>query len=289
MKNFVWSFLVVMILASAAVCQPSDANQPLVNQSVVEMVQAGLPEEIIISKIRTSPVDFELSTKDLVSLGKQKVPNSIVKAMLEAQSQMDNPQAAAAEPESADPNSPESPHDAGIYMLAKTGSGPKMTLLEPTVYTQGRSGGVFASAMTYGIAKVKWRAVLRGARAQVRSNDPAVVFYFYFEKTSAGLSSASWGTSTPNEFTILRLEEKKDSRETVVMEANAFGASSGSDQKKVIPFDFVRLRAGVYKVTPKAPLSPGEYGIIGSEHGGAFAAGAETARRMFDFGMDAPQ
>jgi hypothetical protein len=42
--------------------------------------------------------------------------------------------------------------------------------------------------MTYGIAKVKWKAVVRNPRANVRVSDPSAVFYFYFEETNAGLS-----------------------------------------------------------------------------------------------------
>jgi hypothetical protein len=275
-----------MILMSFAVCQQPSANDVLVNQSVVDMVKAGIPGDIIISKIQTSPAAFDLSTNGLVSLGKQKVPSDIVKAMLQAQGHVQSPQGASAAAESADPNSPDSPHEAGIYIYSKTDSGPTMTMLEPTVYTQGKSGGVFASAMTYGIAKVKWKAVVRGAKAQARSNDPSAVFYFYFEKTSAGLSNSSYGTSTPNEFTIMRFDVKGDSRETVVMQANAFGSSSGSDEKRVTSFDFVKLRPGVYKVTPKAPLVAGEYGIIGTASGGAFAPGATSANRVFDFGIN---
>ena len=284
MKNLFWTLCVVAVLTLGAVCKQAGAKEVLNNQSVVDMVHAGIPTDIIVSKIQTSPGAYDLSTNGLVSLGREKVPNDVVKAMLQAQSHVELPDAAA--PQSTDPNSPDSPHEAGIYIYSKTDSGSKMTLLEPTVYTQGKSGGVLASGMTYGIAKVKWKAVVRGDRAQVRTNDPSAVFYFYFEKTSAGLSNSSLGTSTPNEFTILRFDVKRDSRETVVMKANAFGASSGSDDKRVTAFDFVKLRPGVYKVTPKAPLVLGEYGIIGASNGNAFAPGSVSSNRVFDFGVN---
>jgi len=284
MKNFVWCICIVMILATVAFCQaPSD--QPLVNESIVDMVQAGLPEEIIITKIQTSPTNFDLSTTGLVFLSKEKVSNNIMKAMMGAPKNA--PATVGAQTvENSDPNSPDSPHEAGIYLYSKTSAGPQMTLLEPTVYSQGKSGGIMASALTYGIAKMKWKAVVRGAQAQVRVTDPASSFYFYFEKTNAGLSQSSYGTTTPNEFTILHFDVKGDSRETVVMSGNAFGMSSGSDDKKTISFDFVKLRPGVYKVTPKAPLVPGEYGIIGSSQGSAFFGGSASASHVFDFGVN---
>jgi hypothetical protein len=46
----------------------------------------------------------------------------------------------------------------------------------------------------------------------------------------------------------LKFDEKKDSEETVVMQANAFGASSGTNEKANTGFALTKLRPGVYKV-----------------------------------------
>jgi len=40
----------------------------LANQSIIEMVSARLPEEVIITKIQTSKTNFDLSTSALVEL-----------------------------------------------------------------------------------------------------------------------------------------------------------------------------------------------------------------------------
>jgi len=171
-------------------------------------------------------------------------------------------------------------------MYAANKDGMHMVMLEPTVYSQGKSGGVFKSAMTYGIAKMKWKAVVRGAHANVRSSDNKMAFYFYFEESNAGLSHASFGgTTTPNEFTLLKFDEKKDSRETVVMQGNAFGASSGTDEKANTGFALTKLRPGVYKVVPSTPLKPGEYCFLSSLGVGAFGAGSAGASRLFDFAV----
>jgi hypothetical protein len=167
-----------------------------------------------------------------------------------------------------------------------------MSMLEPSIYTQGKTGGFLASAMTYGIAKIKIKAVLRGAHANARVSDPQPVFYFYFEEQGAGLSHASTpfgGTSTPNEYTLLKFDVKGATRETIVGQANAFGASGGTDDKAVTSFTYTKLRPGVYKVMLSSPLQPGEYGFISG--GGAVAVtpygGAATANsRVFDFGRN---
>jgi len=162
----------------------------------------------------------------------------------------------------------------------------QLVMLEPTVYSQGKSGGVFKSAMTYGIAKMKWKAVVRGAHANVKSGDSGIAFYFYFEEANAGLSHPAFGgTTTPNEFTLLKFDVRKDERETVVSKANAFGASSGTDEKANIAFTFSKVRPGVYRVVPNASLKPGEYCFLSSSGFGTFGAGAAGATRLFDFGI----
>jgi len=53
----------------------------------------------------------------------------------------------------------------------------------------------------------------------------------------------------------------------------------------VASFKFTKLRSGVYKVVPDAPLEPGESCFLTSAGFGTFAAGAASASRLFDFGI----
>src|SRR5215469_15800836 len=282
--------LLFMLMAGTspalALVQAAPQAEVVTNQTVVDMVSAKLPADVIVTKIQTSKTNFDLSTDALVKLNQSGVPSDVIKAMMQRSSA-----SVSTDPViPPDPNDPESPHDPGIHVYAFTGRQKQMIMLEPTVYTQGKSGGMFASAMTYGIAKVKWKAVVRNAHANVKISDPTAVFYFYFEEKGAGLSHASFGgTSTPNEFTLLKFDVKSDSRETVVMKANAFGASSGTEDKANIGFTFEKLKPGIYKVTTKNPLAPGEYCFLSASMGGAYAPGAAAANRLFDFSVSPPE
>jgi hypothetical protein len=69
------------------------------------------------------------------------------------------------------------------------------------------------------------------------------------------------------------------------MQANAFGSQSGSQDNATVTFTFAKLRPGVYKVTPNAPMHPGEYCFLSAQTGGAFAPGAAAANKVFDFGI----
>ena len=280
----------ITLALTALLCAGQQATKKLTNHDITEMVSLGLSDDVVVDKIHAAEAtDFDTSLEGMKALKAAKVSDNVIRAMI-------NPHPASAgntgsiadpkQPAKGDPNDPSSAHDPGIYMYAKTRDGVKLVMLEPTVYSQGKSGGVFKSAMTYGIAKVKWKAVVEGPHANTKSSDGGMSFYFYFEETSAGLSHASFGgTTTPNEFTLLKFDEKKDSRETVVMSANAFGSSNGTDEKANIHFSFTKLRPGINKVMPNSPLQPGEYCFLSSAGIGTYGAGSAGASRLFDFAV----
>jgi len=182
------------------------------------MVEAKLGDELIISKIKSSASNFDTSIDAILNLKGAGVSEAIIKAMVEAKASGDAAAKAAAAKEvsekasvpplAPDPNDPISPHDAGIYWLAKDKRGQPMILLEPAVHSQGKTGGMFGAAMTGGLAKAKWKAVVRGGRATLRVNEPLPEFWFYFEEKSHGLSNSGFwgGASSPNEFVLVKME-----------------------------------------------------------------------------------
>ncbi len=276
-------------MLAASVCLSQQAVKKMTNEDITAMVSLGLTDEVIIDKVHAAEAtDFDTSVAGLTALKQAKVSDAVIRAMINPHPPVVNSALSTGQttPANTNPDDPASSHDPGIYMYAANKDGLHMVMLEPTVYSQGKSGGVLKSAMTYGIAKMKWKAVVRGAHANVRSSDNKMAFYFYFEESNAGLSHASFGgTTTPNEFTLLKFDEKKDSRETVVMQGNAFGASSGTDEKANTGFALTKLRPGVYKVVPSTPLKPGEYCFLSSLGVGAFGAGSAGASRLFDFAV----
>ena len=64
---------------------------------------------------------------------------------------------------------------------------------------------------------------------------------------------------------------------------NIAGAKTGVMDSDRIAFDYEMVRPGVYKVTPKQSLKPGQYGFIYAI-AGAGTAGAMSAR-IFDFSV----
>lgn len=186
------------------------------------------------------------------------------------------------------------PHDSGIYLYTKDRDGkPEMIVLERAAEQATKSGGAFGMAMTYGIKKIKTKAVIPGAHAGIQVSDPSPVFYFYFDDKQAGLGKTHFGVgnlSNPNQFALLKLDVKKSDRETIIGQFGAFGASSGSDTKAMIQFKSDRVRPGLYKVSVES-IQPGEYCFLAQSGatpmmvGPYGAAGGGGATDIFDFGV----
>ena len=139
---------------------------------------------------------------------------------------------------------------------------------------------MFKMAMSYGLAKAKYKMAIPGHQAKIRVQEQRPTFYFYFA-TAAG--SMGQGPTNPSDFSLVKLDQKKNRREVVVGRAGITGVSSGVSSKDSVAFDAQSIRPGVYKVVPKDDLKPGEYAFF-------FATSAQTmgltGGKLFAFGID---
>src|SRR5260221_4795140 len=254
------------------------AEQPgLTNADVIKMVQAGLGETVVMTAVRTATrTTFQVDAESLIALKKAGVSDNIAALMLDPKAQTSAPAPAITAPafiagtpdtraRTDDPNAPvEIPRDPGVYINVGTSEKPHLVALEPTTFSQGKSGGLFTSVMTYGIKKAKWKAVVRSRNANIRVRQSTPTFYFYFEQKSSGLGSsggfAGWlgGATSPNEFVLAKMDVKDKERELVVGEFGGFGSSTGTRSKDTIAFQVEKLSGGVYRCRPTEVLSRGE-------------------------------
>jgi len=278
------SVFVIFTLASPLLAQ--NADEVLTNDSVISLVKAGLSSTIIVNKIHSSKTNFVMSTDELIRLKQAKVPDEIVAGMFDASNRRSAGAASmgAGDVSKADPNDPTSVHEAGIYLYQEKSGQQKMIQLEPSVSKQTKSGGFLTSAVTYGIAKIKFKASLNGQNAATQIDQTRPVFYFYFEVKSSGLSSSSYYATNPNEFALVKLDMKSNTREVTVSQANAFGAQSGTMDKAARAFTYEKIAPGVYKVTPQVDLDNGEYGFYN-----AAGVGPSGGAKIFDFGIKVPR
>jgi len=265
-----------------AICAYSQ-NAPLTKDTIIQMAKAGLPDDVIVNKIKaeTNPPNF--SADDLISLKAAGVSDGVIRALVSPRPKTDPPAASATpSPALADPNDPLAPHDPGIYLMTSNReSGKKMVLIERAGSGRDKTSHVWRAALTEGIAKAQIRAEVPGPLAPVRAN-ARPEFYMYFPPTG-NLGSAD-SISSPAQFSLLRLEKKKDHRETTVAKQGLGRASAGIDEKKEVKFTANKIRPYVYKVTADAGLKAGEYAFVAATGmGGTASAGAVA---IYDFGVD---
>jgi hypothetical protein len=294
---------------------PKPAGSGLKVSDIQEMVQGGLSEDLVLTALRKENHAFELSPMEMVQLKKGGVSDNIIKVMLDPKASVTlaapvipvvavTPAVApsnvtvslgTAHPSGATPgsgiseaaiaanaNNPDAPHDSGIYLYAENDTAKQKVMIPlERASTQGTKTGVLGHVLTYGIVKGKTKAVIPGPRASIRSDDLRPVFYFYFEDKSAALGKSGFGAQTvsnPNQFSMYKFEQKKDTREVVVGTIGFASVSSGGESKEMIAFKSERIRPGVYRVIPVADMQPGEYAFIS-----ASASGAAGAADIFDF------
>jgi hypothetical protein len=299
-------FLLCFLLARCILAQDptqtvaAAGQSALTNDAIIKMVTAGLGEDVIISMVNTQPANYTLTPDQLIALKSAGVPDRVVTAMVTKYSgtgvgALLGGKASGATPpagtiSTGDPNDPTAPHDSGIYLYAKNrNSEYTLTILEQAAYQGAKTGSIMGSALTYGIKKLKMKAVIPGQHASVHAAEAQPVFYFYFEDKAAGLGKGVFGAgavSNPNQFALVKLEVTKSSRETIIGEFGTFGSSSGTNQKSMASFKSERVKPGLYKVIPNSTMEPGEYCFLVSQANmGAFGAGASGASQIFDFAV----
>jgi hypothetical protein len=263
MMRVLWVSVLVAMMALSLPAATSLAQEVLTNESVVQMIKAGLPESVVITKIRSTPTKFDLRTESLVSLKKSGVSDKVLEAMMTPGTAAGAPAATPA-PAAAAP-APAAATGAGglrdrdvIYQVV----GGKYVELFPTSANLETNMAFFSS---------KSEVVLEGRKAKYRTSDKQPVFL---------------STYGPTDAPLVRLKPGDDNDDrNLRISSGAFMPFGGTQKMGVrnedkIATSIERDARGFYRVVPAAPLPPGEYGFILAS---GFGAGVG---RIFDFGVD---
>ena len=284
MKNtFIFSSLLVFMLCFAFYANVAAQDESMTNDEVISLTKAGLSPSIIIGKIRSGKSSFDLSTDSLIKLKQAGVSDEIVAAMLEAKSGRST--ASAGPSMSGDANDPMAKHNYGIYLFEEKDGQRKMTQLAVNVSSQNRTGGGFTAAVTpFGLGKMKTKANLPGRNANMQIRDNSPVFYFYLDISSGGMNTSSGIPSTPNEFTLIRFNQRSDNREVTIAKTNSWGSKGGLSDEYVVQLKAEDLGNGIFRITPNGDLKVGEYAFYLVNSGNSNASAAIGAK-FFDFGV----
>ena len=233
------------------------AQEVLTNDSVVQMVKAGLPEAVVIAKIKSTATKFDLKTDSLVNLKKAGVSDKVLEAMVAAGSGSPTTGAMPTAPAPAVAAGALKNQDV-IYQLV----GDRYVEMFATSANLETNMAFFQS---------KSEVVLEGRKAQYRTTEKRPVFLSTYSSTDAPLVRLKPGDAHNDR--------------NLKIGSGAFMPFGGTQKMGVrnedkIAISIERDPRGFYRVTPAAPLPPGEYGFILAT---GFGAGSG---KVYDFGVD---
>lgn len=268
------------ITTAPAAATPMQGDQ-LNNAAVITLTKAGLGPEALVAKVNTTRGIYDTSANALIELKNAGVADSVIAAMLTAASK---PTVSARMADNSNPD-PMVPHSPGLYMLLG-GDQPHMVRIDPTTANQTKTSNIWGYAFSYGLAPLKLKTVIPNAYARVRSAANRPTFYFFFNSANPAAEVSGFGSAfsiaatSPNEFSLVRFEQKSDRREAVIGSVSIGGAKTGVSDKARVAFDYSELAPGVFKASPTIDLAPGQYGFVYSMGG---STGASGLTRIFDF------
>jgi hypothetical protein len=272
MKRF--NPLVAALFAAVFVSQAALAA-PMKNADVIKLLDAGMPEEVVLQAIANGQPRFDTSSDALIALKAKGATPAILKAMLNPASAGKKQQASSSSqsPRETKSNSGYNPEEVTVVI---DGQQTVMQYIIPQHRTAARALG-FGGMASY--------ANLSGAAAQRRLASPSPEFIVSVPKNA----------QADNYMTLANFAVRNNNTREVMTGGGYMSYSTGIHKSRVVKIkseamaDQSAARDGfvLYKITPEAPLKKGEYALV-LYTGELRTAGffAQAANSYFDFGID---
>jgi hypothetical protein len=313
MKKLLYTALAVLVLNFAN----AQKQETLTNYTIMSLVKKGLSGSIIVSKIKQSVCNFDVSTDALVFMKDNNVTDDVINAMIEKSSVKTTDNNSSNNPDVSKDNiqqpqaklSPEAQKiisnldGSGIYFFDEVKN--TYTNLDPTVVS-GVTNKVNMPIAGGGMSSYSY---IDGKEANLQITSTSPVFYFYFEQSYTSLNNSRnktdqrkdnymellAGTSSdknakafsPNDFKLLELDIKKKSR---YFRSDLTGMTSRIASGYFRDFKYERISPNLYKLSPKVQLSKkAEYCFIyagNTSNNSIYSQQQNREIKVFDFGID---
>jgi hypothetical protein len=263
--------IVMMMLSS---------DEILTNDSVLQLLKAGIDEDLIISKIRDSQHSFDLSVQGMVALKEGGASDRLMHYLMDPAKPPEPkaaatparpiiPPAAAAPRESpkaaeipAAKSDPGFPKEIGVYVKADK----QWIEIQPEAVVW-QTGGTFKRFATAGIVQGDVNGRIKG----VHSVTVVKVPLEFVIVAPEGVDIA--------EYQLIHLREQRDAREFRTVTGGVF-SSSGGATRDAIPFENTKVLSRTFTVNLPM-LDDGEYGFLPT--GGALPGSSANVGKMFTF------
>ena len=281
----------------AIVAEPPAGEQALTNADVLALLEAGLPESVVVAKIATaSKVRFDTSADTLVALSQSGVPAAVLTAMVQRGSRA-SPRELALRM-----NFGGTPCEAPGVFLEQGEEIRALDMVGPARHSSGSAMSEVAGAAIFRATRVflpgflpsKTKVTLRGAAATFRITEREPTFLLClpeFPLNALGVHGFASIDPASTQLVAFRVRKRKDERQFTTGNEGFFGVSEyGIPAKQLRDIAFSEVKPGVYRVRTTQPLKPGEYGFyndasVPGVSMQVMAAGG-LGGRLYAFGVD---
>jgi hypothetical protein len=239
------------------------AQKPLTNADIVEMVKAGFDEETIIKAIEANKPGYDTSVQGLLALKNAGVSSKVIKAILAASTPTVQP--ASETPPATQPTIANLPTEVGVYIKKDD----QWIEIQPEI-VNWRTGGWLKTVATAGIVKGDVNGWINAAHSR-----NAV-------KTPLGFLIVTPEGVAITEYQLIHLHEKPNIREFRTVTGGVLHASSGAT-RDLLQFEGARVASRRFSVNLPT-LGAGEYGFLPPGGlAGSSASGVASAGKMYTF------
>lgn len=275
-------FSVVFTDFTLAETSKSQAKEDIVtNVSVVKMVKAKLGDALIMSKIKGSKTNFDLSTDGLIKLKEAGVSDKIIEVMMgggeTASAATQQTQAATQQSPSGNPQGRQIPTSSGSSQLPQTGDffilqNGKLVEIEEHSGRKELSKGKMILTMGFGGESLY---MVDGSKAGIRIPSQENLTFISKIRIDPRSTQATGGS-------LFKLKIEDEKTRYIAGGGSAFSGFAGDIKEEYkVKYDVKKNPDGTYTITTDKPLAPGEYAFV------VFSSGAaDFGVRFFDFGVD---
>jgi hypothetical protein len=243
-------------------CVGQQLSKRMTNQDVIDMVSLGLPDDVVIDKIHAvTASDFDTSVPGLRALKAGKVPDAVIRIMVNPAS-VANVAPVGARAASSD--DPASPPEVGVYTVHDG----RLRDVQPEI-VNWQTGGVLKSHASLGIVKGDVNGKVMGGKSPTRTSHLEFLI-----KTPEGTSV--------EEYQLLRLHQKGNRREFRSVTGGILHVSGGA-QRDEVAFQPEKVGTRVWRIVLRG-LPNGEYGFLPP---GVASASISASGKMYTFGVTA--
>jgi hypothetical protein len=236
-----------------ALCASAPAQEPLKNDSIVELTKSGIDEATVLRLIESRPSSFDTSVAALLRLKQAGVTDRVIDAMVSAGNSK----------EAVSSGLFDVPDEVGVYANVRE----QLVPLKIEIVTW-RTGGELKRL--YGNRGHLNGVVSRPLSTRQLDSRPEFIIL-----VADGVAA--------EEYLLIRFWKKDDRREFRIVTGGVFHATSGPEDN-LVPVDIERVGPRTYRVRPAVALQHGEYGFLAPA--ASTTASVASSGKIYTFRVD---